>query len=237
MKKLLTIIILTIFILLIGINIFPNTVSAEAKPIILSVDVWTNKGGQGQGTAGGSFRVGEQVTLYLHASVECQAKLTVMGPGGTKVTQLSLPTNATQMMSMGVADASDIGMWQVALEASGFNQFKSDMTTFTVIGTTTPKPPSPPTMIPLTPPSTTPPAMPPPPTTTPPVSATTLPPKKDESLTIPIDANTANELLALLALRMTAGQLTSDLKLDADKDGKVTAADARLFLKWAVKKK
>ena len=229
MKKISTILILTIHIVLICICIFPSIVSAEAKPILLSVDIWTNQGGQGQGTAGGSFRVGEQVTLYLHASVQCQAKLIVMGPGGTKTTQLSLPTNATQMMSLGVADASDIGMWQVALEASGFNQFKSDMTTFTVIGTATPKPPTSPTIIPSTPPSATPPTLP----TTP----ATTPPNKYENVTIPIDANSANELLALLALRITAGQSTSDLKLDADKDGKITIADVRLFLKWAVKKK
>lgn len=230
MQKTLIIIIFVIILVLVGISILPNAVRAQTKPIYLSVDIWTSKGGKGEGSAGGSYKVGEQVVIYMLASLDCQAYLTATGPGGTSVAQLSLAGGQTQTRSLGMADQGDIGLWQVKLEASGFNQVKSDTTSFTVTGTAIPTPPSS-TIIPSTP------AVTPPVTSFPPPSSTTTPPPiKDGKMPITIDATTANELLALLALRVTKGQLTYDQKLDADKDGKVTMTDVRLFLKLAVKK-
>ncbi len=231
---------ITILFIFLSIGMFPTT-SVSAKPIILSVDVWTSKGGQGEGKTGGSYKVGEQVILYLHASVECQAKLTLTGPGGPTVSQLSLPTNSTQTLPLGTADQSDIGLWQVRLEGSGFNQVKADTTSFTVTGTVMPTPP-PTTVIPYTtPPVTQPPVIQPViPPVTPPVTTSppaTTPPVKSGNIPITIDANTSSELMALLALKIADGKLASDSKLDADKNGKVDMTDARLFLKLAVKKK
>jgi len=44
----------------------------------------------------------------------------------------------------------------------------------------------------------------------------------------------ATALDALKALKMSQGTLTADLSFDVDRDGSVTADDARLILKWAV---
>src|SRR4030042_1958411 len=105
---------ITVFIIvfvILSIGLFPNT--ANAKEITyFSIDVWTNKGGQGVGKGGGSYKVGEQVILYVTATNDCQAMVTVTGPGGTNSTQVSVGFNNTKTISLGTADQSDIGSWQ-----------------------------------------------------------------------------------------------------------------------------
>ena len=241
MNKTATVIILIILVLA-GTGISTaNIKEVQAKPIWLSVDVWTSRGGEGEGVPGGSYKVGEQVVLYFKTSLDCPAKFTLMGPGGTQSVQLSMQSNKIQTRPLGVAEASDIGTWQVSFEASAYTQYRTDITSFTVTGTVTPTPP--PTIVipsipPPTTPSTTPPATTPttPAESTPPADATTPAPSEQQETPVTIDTVTSNELLALLALKASNGQQDFNQKLDADKDGKITLSDARIFLKRAVNK-
>jgi len=238
MSKTATTIILTILFVLAGIGICARGIKeVQAKPIWLSADVWTSRGGEGEGVPGGSYKVGEQVVLYFKTSLDCPAKFTIMGPSGTSSAQLSMQGNKVQTRLVGVAETSDIGTWQVSFEASAYSQYRTDITSFTVIGTVTPMPP-PTIVIPSSPPPITPPTTPTTPAeSTPPAAATTSPPTEQQETPVTIDAITANELLALLALKASDGQQDSDQKLDADKDGKITIVDVHIFLKWAVNKK
>jgi hypothetical protein len=243
-------ILITICIILftiVSIGMFPNSVAA-VKYIYMTADIWTNKGGQGRGTTGGTYKVGDQITLYAKFTYcSCGATLTVSGPGGTSSTQLSLTKDITQSIPLGTADQSDVGVWQAQLvprsDCTCGGPDRTDVVAFSVTGTVTPTPP-PTITIPYTPPPVTQPSVPPqvtpapssPPVTTPPASASTTNPVKSGSVPITIDASTASELKALLALKIADGKLATDSKLDADNNGKVDMADARRFLKLAVKK-
>jgi hypothetical protein len=213
--------------------VIPEPVSAEGKPILLNLDVWTDRGGKGAGTAGGTYRVGEKPAIYILASVSCQAKFTLRGPKASTSSQLSLPTNQTYSVAPGVLSEGDVGSWQITIEASAYNQTASDYTWINVIGTAqqTIIPTIPAAPAPAAPAATTPAA------TTPPSPAlTTTPPGTSPTKIVRINAGTASVLLALNALHVFEGKQQMDLRLDVNEDNAVTAEDARLILRWAVNK-
>lgn len=208
------------------IAVSPIDVSAQ-QPGVLAIDVWTNKGGQGEGVSGGSFQVGEPVILYAKASISCQGKLTWMGPSGTGLRQLTLQEGEIVNIPLSFPDASAIGLWQVKLEALYENQNKTDLTSLFITDKSTPQsPPSTPVA----------PAPAPAPTPTPPPAQSqpsTSPPQQSAAK---IGPGNATELDALMALKITEGLLTTDPRLDVNSDGKITTEDVMLILLWSVGK-
>jgi len=174
----------------------------------LAADVWTNMGGQGPGAAGGTYRVGEETVIYLQVNIPCQVRLTIMGPSSAIPSQVTQSVNAgTYPHPIGVAEETDVGQWQIVLEAAATGQYASDRTSFAVISGAT----RPPTPAPAAPP------------------AAALPPPSS------FDVTKSTELSALMALKMAQGSLPVDLNFDVNGDHQVTTEDARLILQYAVK--
>ncbi len=211
------------------IALCPSNVNAD-KYAILTIDVWTNKGGQGENVAGGSYTIGEQVIIYVKASIACQCKITWMGPSGTDSRQLQLETGKTAGISLRATEASDMGTWQVKAEARYDTQYKTDLTSFVIAGSLIPESP-PPTLIipPPEPKPVPPPALQPPAQPQPPPSSSKEPTKK-------IKPDNATELHALIAQKITEGLLTADPNMDVDGDGKITTEDVLTILIWSVEK-
>ena len=189
-----------------------SAVSAQSS--IFPVDVWTDRGGEGYGVAGGTYRVGEITTIWLHVGLDCQVSWTITGPEGSSMESGYLPAG-TYSLELGVAEASDVGMWSFEVQAISGSIVAMDTVQFQVVAAAT------------TPPSTTTPA--PPATTTPAPPATTTP-----APTAPASQGSALALDALVALKMAQGSMAPDLRYDADGNGQVTVEDARLLLRWAV---
>jgi hypothetical protein len=209
--------------------------SAEAlaaKPVIpLQVDVWCNKGGQGPGASGGTFQVGEIPIIYFTVNHPCQFKLILNGPGGSNAWSGSADYGQTYQYKLGIVESSDAGTWQVTLQANDGLQVAQDIVTFTIAGSSSTPAPSP---LPTTPsPQTS-------------VPGPAVPPKEQaaavpatpgstgSSSTATVNADTATETAALMALRMARGEIPADLKLDANGDNKITDEDAKTILKWSV---
>jgi hypothetical protein len=222
-----------LLISLVGICVFPGV--TVAKPLYLSVDVWTNKGGQGQNVFGGTYYVGDQVTIYVKASYTCQARISLSGPSGAASDVLTLETEVTVPLALGAAEQVDVGQWVATMDAQieGYNVTAQDRTTFTVLSPLpqTSQPPvviEPPTQQPPSqPPSTSPSEQPQPGTTPPPAGS-------GQGVSNTVGVGDSSELLALMALQMTEGVLTADPRMDANNDGQVTLEDVRIILRWAV---
>jgi hypothetical protein len=217
---------LLLAILLPVINPAPAS-AAEGKPVLLHLDIWTDRGGKGAGTAGGSYRVGEKPVIYVLASVSCQAKLTFKGPKGSTTSQVSLPTNQTYTVATSTLNNIDIGGWQITVEASAYNQTASDSTYISVTGTVqNPVMPQLPAVPPVSNPAPAP--------TTVPATTPAAAPSGSTTKIVRINASTASVLLALNALRVFEGKGEMDLRLDVNEDNAVTAEDARMILRWVV---
>jgi len=216
-----TLIKVAVFILVLGL-IFPALLPGRfaVANAILGVDVWTDRGGQGNNAPGGTYQVGEQPTLLVQASLPCEAMLTFISPSGMQSSVILLLPAEPVSRRLGVAEQADIGMWQVIVEAQVPGQVASDMTSFTVVGPLSPTPqpaPAPqpePTPVPL------------------PVSPS---PETGEGSEITIDVEGSTELMALTALKMAEGVLPANPEMDVNNDGQVTIDDVRLILQWAVK--
>lgn len=181
-----------------------SAVSAQSS--IFPVDVWTDRGGEGYGVAGGTYRVGEITTIWLHVGLDCQVSWTITGPEGSSMESGYLPAG-TYSLELGVAEASDVGMWSFEVQAISGSIVAMDTVQFQVVAAAT------------TPPATTTPA--------PPATTTPAPPT-------PAGQGSAVVLDALVALKMAQGSMAPDLSYDADGNGQVTVEDARLLLRWAV---
>ena len=117
----------------------PATVLPQSTPtpgVALSVDVWTNVGGQGPNTPGGTINVGDELVVILSCSSSCQAALVLNGPY-TLTKDLGTVSAGVHQLSFGLAESKDVGVWNVTLEASANGQQASDVTTFTVVGSST----------------------------------------------------------------------------------------------------
>lgn len=208
--------------------------SAFAKPVPnLTVDVWMDKGGQGQGMSGGQYSLGEIPTIYWTASIGCQTRLTLSGPDGTSYWEQPAMYGPVYQKTLGDAEQSDIGQWTVTLQAmtTTGGLTASDTTSFTVVGPSAPPPaPTPTPTIPSSPPPTLSPA------TTPSTTPSTTPGSSSAPATSSL-RTAATILEALKASKMVEGALPVSLTLDANNDGRVTIDDARLILQWAIENK
>jgi len=184
----------------------PPTSSPRTGVEEATIDVWTNKGGQGPVASGGIFQVGEETIIYVRATVAVQTNWTISGPSMTKSGSQLLKEAEAYQLPLGQAEEGDIGQWQVTFQGKVAGQDTYDKVSFNVVASGTA------------------------PTSTPPVST---PPTGVGEGTARIDAASATERDALIALKMSEGELAADLYLDADGDGRVTREDAGLIMDWA----
>jgi hypothetical protein len=202
-----------------GLRKAPGTIPAQPAPPSpptgveqAAIDVWTGKGGQGPATPGGTYQVGDETVIYMRATETVQARLSISGPSMTSSGEQAMQGGKTYQWFLGKAEEKDIGQWRIVVEATvPGGQLISDATSFTVVAAGAPPAPSPA-----------------PPTPTPPTTTGI------EEKAAKIDAASATELDALIALKMAEGELATDLNMDANGDGKVTKEDAHLILKWAI---
>jgi hypothetical protein len=193
------------------------------------IDVWTDKGGKGLNMPGGTYQVGEYVTIYYSLSHAGDILITVSGPSGSSPSKGSLPSGGNYSLALGVAEERHVGQWQVIVEVGVLGTATNiDTTWFSVVSAPSVQPMPPPAPQPQPPPT----PQPQPPPTSPPVSP---PPQTGEGSATTFDAEGSTELLALMALRMAEGVLVADPRMDVDNDGEVTTEDVRLILQWAVK--
>jgi len=200
--------------------------TALAKPVPkLTVDVWTDKGGQGQGMPGGQYSLGERPVIFFTVSIACQTRMTLSGPDGSNYWDKQAMYGPVYQRNLGDAEQSDIGQWTVVLQAmtTTGGLTASDTTSFMVVGQPAPTPSQ-------TPPSQTIPSS--PPTSSP----ATTPSTTTESSPTPVSSLrvAATILDALKASKMVEGALPVSLTLDANNDSRVAVDDARLILQWAI---
>jgi len=186
-----------------------------------AVDVWTSKGGQGYAAAGGSFGTNEEVVVYIWASHDCYASITIGPAGGEPGTFFDAELQGGDTVSIVPSEAgTDLtGAWQVTVSAASKvgGALSSDYVVFSIGATPPPAPTVPPT---TTPPPSAPPA------STPPATAPVT--------SGPLAQDNVTALDALIALKMAEGALPPNLDFDADGNGRVTVEDARLILRWVV---
>lgn len=204
----------------------------DAKPVTdLTVDVWMDKGGKGEGAPGGEYGLGETPVIYFSVSIGCHARISLTGPDGTNAWESQAMYGPVYQITLGVAEAADIGQWNVVLDAttSTGDQHASDAVSFTVVGPSTTTP----SQTQIDAPNET------EPTDSAPTPFIPEPSSSPESGSTPQSASTSarnsfTALDALKALKMVEGALSPDVAMDADSDGRLTLDDARLVLRWAI---
>jgi subtilase family serine protease len=100
----------------------------------LSVDVWTNKGGQGRGNLnGGQYTIGESITLYCSVNLNVDSlRIKVIRPDGVEVIALDRgPSSAGTYQASGTVGEPP-GERRVICEARSGGQTSSDEVRFTV---------------------------------------------------------------------------------------------------------
>jgi len=103
-------------------------------PQTLTVDVWTDKGGQGIGNLnGGQYSIGESVTLYCSANINVDSlRIRVIRPDGVVLTALERgPSPAGTYQASGTV-GEPAGERRVICEARSGGQTSSDEVRFTV---------------------------------------------------------------------------------------------------------
>jgi hypothetical protein len=217
--------------LIIASLLFPVNLVLAADSTMLTIDIWNSKGGQGPGASGGTYKVGEDLIISVKANINCKGTFQLSNPQGSVSGSSDLVGGQIFSTSLGIMQVADIGQWRCLFEANVQGQYASDMVSWTVVAAGSTSIPTPTNIPPLNPIPTS-----PTPTiiipTTPsqslsPMVAAAMPKGK-------IESNTATEFLALLAARATEGLLYGDPRFDVDGDGKVTAADVRQILRWAI---
>lgn len=98
----------------------------------LSVDVWTNKGGQGLNMPDGSYYIGETVVISFSINVNATVRLTVIKPDGTTLTY-GPESLAAGVYTITAGAGYPPGQRTVILEAWVGDQHASDTVVFTVL--------------------------------------------------------------------------------------------------------
>jgi subtilisin-like proprotein convertase family protein len=110
----------------------------------LSVDVWTNKGGQGRGNLdGGQYVIGESIALYCSVNTSVDSlRIKVIRPDGVELTALERgPSPAGTYQASGTA-GEPAGERKVICEARLGGQSSSDEVQFTVVSPSDTTPPT-----------------------------------------------------------------------------------------------
>ena len=122
-----------------------GTAGAADGEAPLTVDVWTDKGGEGLNASGGTYELGEEPWVYFQVSAPCDVRLTATGEHGSRSEPpRALEAAGTYNLSLGPAEEMDLGRWQFTVEAWTAGQYASDAVAFSVVeaGAATPPPPT-----------------------------------------------------------------------------------------------
>jgi len=107
---------------------------AQNEEIPLTVDMWTDRGGQGIGVLdGGTYQVGEETIFYLYVSTTCQVKWTIKNPLGTDVREETLKAGTHQYPDE--AEGKHVGQWEMTFEAWTEEEYAFDLISFTIVKT------------------------------------------------------------------------------------------------------
>lgn len=110
----------------------PAVVGVKSEETALTVDIWTDRGGQGGDLPGGTYQVGEETIFYLYVSTTCQVRWTIKGPSGKEdVREKMLEAGTHQYPD--VAEEQHVGSWDTIFEAWAEEQYASDTTSFTIV--------------------------------------------------------------------------------------------------------
>lgn len=98
------------------------------------VDVWTNKGGQGNGQYGGDFGVDEELIIYFQATQDCFASIMVAPVDGPPSVLMDAQLEAGETYQIMPSESgSDLtGSWEVVVSAISGETQASDSVVFTV---------------------------------------------------------------------------------------------------------
>jgi len=127
-----------------GITRSTQIVLEVVERVTLSVDVWTNKGGQGRGNLdGGQYNIGESITLHCSVNINVDSlRIRVIRPDGVVVTALERgPLPAGTYIASGTVGESP-GERRVICEASSGGQSSSDEVRFIVVAPSDTTPPT-----------------------------------------------------------------------------------------------
>ncbi len=99
-----------------------------------TVDVWTNKGGTGTGSSGGSYGVNDELIVYFRASHDCVASIALArsGEDPMMLADAQLGGGETYQMKPTVAGSELVGSWVMTVSACTNMDCASDSVTFTV---------------------------------------------------------------------------------------------------------
>ena len=99
-----------------------------------TVDVWTNRGGTGTGSSGGSFGVNDELVIYFRASHDCVASIALArsGEDPMMLADAQLGGGETYQMKPTVAGSELVGGWIMTVSACTNTDCASDSVTFTV---------------------------------------------------------------------------------------------------------
>jgi len=219
LKNLLIIAVLSVCLVAFFLPVVPVSAADGSSPF--QIAIWTDKSGPEETGSGGTYQVGEELTIFIQTNRKCQATLVLNGPQTINQFNgvISFDPGIYSIL-IGSAEASDIGLWNATFQAASLNEGQLVVNiTWEVVpaGATAPGPS--PSLQPQSPSELT------------PDSSLT---ETEETPAATVDAQSSTELLALMALKMTEGVLTADPRMDADGDGQVTIDDVRLILQWAV---
>ena len=125
----------SLFLTLLLVLLFSVIVGAQNKEDPLTVDIWSDRGGQGIEVLDmGTYNVGEEITFYLYVSTASQVKWTIRDPSGSEdVREETLEAGTHEYLDM--AEEQHVGAWNMTLEAWAGGEYAFDVILFTVVGT------------------------------------------------------------------------------------------------------
>jgi hypothetical protein len=106
----------------------------------VTVDVGTDRGGEGRGTFGGTYTIGESTGIWVRVSGACNVEWTLTGPGVNVGDSSYFPSADTYSLELGVAEASDVGTWTFAIRATSGSVVATDSVQFQVVTAGQPTP-------------------------------------------------------------------------------------------------
>ncbi len=105
-----------------------------------TVDVGTDRGGEGPGAYGGTYRVGESTGIWVRVSAPCNVEWTLKGPGVDTGDSSYFPAADTYSLKLGEAEASDVGTWTFAIRGVSGSVVATDAVQFQVVAAGQPTP-------------------------------------------------------------------------------------------------
>ncbi len=106
-------------------------VRVNAQETLFTVDLWTDKGGQGENVSGEVYQVGEQITIYLEVSAKCQVGWFLISPLEEDSGEKTLEPGVHPLLEK-LAKEADVGEWEIILEARADQEYAFDTLFFQV---------------------------------------------------------------------------------------------------------